>query len=81
MIATFADDTKIYKVINKEADASAMENDVENFQTSSANANLLLNTDKRNTRRITRKRSEIPLTCKLRDSVLKTTDYERDLGV
>ncbi len=33
-IATFADDTKIYKVINKEADASAMENDLANFQTS-----------------------------------------------
>ncbi|CAB3994226.1 Hypothetical predicted protein [Paramuricea clavata] len=45
-IATFADDTKIYKVINAKADASAMENDLANFQTSSANANLLLNTDK-----------------------------------
>ena len=48
-IATFADDTKTYKVINKEANASVLENDLANFQTSSANANLLiysLNTDK-----------------------------------
>ncbi|CAB4010406.1 Hypothetical predicted protein [Paramuricea clavata] len=45
-IATFADDTKIYKVINAKVDASAMENDLANFQTSSANSNLLLNTDK-----------------------------------
>jgi hypothetical protein len=80
-IATFADDTKIYKVINKEADASAMENDLANFQTSSANANLLLNTDKCKTLRITRKRNKINHTYKLQDSALKTTDYERDLGV
>ncbi len=52
-IATFADDTKIYKVINKEADASAMENDLANFQTSSANANLFLNTNTCKTLRIT----------------------------
>ena len=38
----FADDTKIYEMINTEADASAMENDLANFQSSSANANLIL---------------------------------------
>ncbi|CAB3993693.1 Hypothetical predicted protein [Paramuricea clavata] len=80
-IATFADDTKIYKVINAKADASAMENDLANFQTSSANANLLLNTDKCKTLRITRKRNKIDHTYKLQDSALKTTDCERDLGV
>ena len=80
-IATFADGTKIYKVINKEADASAMENDLANFQTSSANANLLLNTDKCKKLRITRKRNKINHTYKLQDSALKTTDYKRDLGV
>ncbi len=80
-IATFADDTKIYKVINKEADASAMENDLANFQTPSANANLLLNTDKCKTLRITRKRNKINHNYKLQDSALKITDYERDLGV
>ena len=80
-IATFADDTKIYKVINAKADATAMENDLANFQTSSANANLLLNTDKCKTLRITRKRNKIDHTYKLHDSALKTTDCERDLGV
>ncbi|CAB4038149.1 Hypothetical predicted protein, partial [Paramuricea clavata] len=80
-IATFADDTKIYKVINAKADASAMENDLANFQTSSANANLLLNTDKCKTLRITRKRNKIDHTFKLQDSALETKDCERDLGV
>ena len=78
-IATFADDTK--KVINTKDDASDMENDLENFQTSSANGNLLLNTDKCKTLRITRKRNRIDHTYKLQDSALKTTDCERDLGV
>ena len=58
-----------------------MENDLANFQTSSANANLLLNTDKCKTFRITRKRNKIDHTYKLQDSALKTTDCERDPGV
>ncbi len=64
-IATFADDTKIYKVKD-------LQNDLANFQTSSANANLLLNTDKCKTLRITRKRNKINHTYKLQDSALKT---------
>ena len=81
-IATFADDTKIYKVINTElADAYAMENDLANFQSSSTNANLLLNTNKCKALRITRKHNKINHTYKLQDSTLKTTDCERDLGV
>ena len=40
-IATFADDTKIYKVINTEADAYAMQNDLANFQSSSTKANII----------------------------------------
>ena len=66
-ITTFADDTTIYKVINTKDDASDMENDLENFQTSSANANLL-NTDKCKTLRITRKCNRIDHTFKLQDS-------------
>ena len=80
-IATFADDTKIYKVINTEADAYAMQNDLANFQSSSTKANLLLNTDKCKTLHITRKHNKINHTYKLQDTTLKTTDCERDLGV
>ena len=79
-IATFADDTKIYKVINTEADAYAMENDLANFQSSSTKANLL-NTDKCKALHITRKHNKINHTYKLQDATLKTTDCERDLGV
>jgi hypothetical protein len=57
-----------------------MENDLANFQTSSANTNLLLNKDKCKTLQITRKRNKIDHTYKLQDSALQTTDCERDLG-
>ena len=80
-IATFADDTKIYKVINTEAGAYAMQNDLANFQSSSTKANLLLNTDKCKTLHITRKHNKINHTYKLQDTTLKTTDCKRDLGV
>ena len=58
-----------------------MENDLANFQSSSANGNLLLNTDKCKTLHVTRKINKINHTYKLQDSTLKTTDSERDLGV
>ena len=59
-----------------------MENHLANFQSSSTNANLFLNTDKCKALHITRKHNKINHTYKLQDSTLKkTTDCERDLGV
>ena len=80
-IATFADDTKIYKVINTKEDALDRENHLVNFQITSTNANLLLNTNRCKTLRITKKCNKIDHTYKLQDSDLKTTDCKRDLGV
>ena len=70
----------MYAMINTEADASAMENDLANFQSSCTNTNLLLNTDKFKTLLITRKLNKINHTDKLQDSTLKTTDCEGTLG-
>ncbi|CAB4042235.1 Hypothetical predicted protein, partial [Paramuricea clavata] len=42
-IATFADDTTIFKTINSISDASALQNDLSNFQESSSSINLELN--------------------------------------
>jgi hypothetical protein len=39
-IAMFADDTKIFKTINSISDASALQNDLSNFQESSSTINL-----------------------------------------
>ena len=42
-IATFADDTKIFKTINSISDASALQYDLSNFEKSSTNVNQALN--------------------------------------
>ena len=80
-IATFADDTKIFKPINSVADAVSLQQDLTNFQESFSNANLELNTEKCKVLRITRKLAKIDFPYKLHNSVLERTDHERDLGV
>jgi hypothetical protein len=58
-IATYADDTKLFKEINCLDDATALQDDLSNFETSSTNAGLQLNTAKRKAPRVTRRRKAI----------------------
>ena len=80
-IAIFADDTKIFKTINSISDASALQNDLSNFQESSSSINLELNNTKCKVLRVTRKHNKITYPYKLNDTILECTDCERDLGV
>ena len=80
-IAVFADDTKIFKTINSISDASALQNDLSNFQESSSSINLELNNTKCKVLRVTRKHNKITYPYKLNDTILECTDCERDLGV
>ena len=54
-IATFADDTKIFKTIESSSDASALQDDLTKFEEISANINLELNPIKCKVLRVTRK--------------------------
>ncbi|CAB4020226.1 Hypothetical predicted protein [Paramuricea clavata] len=61
-IATYADDTKLFKEINCLDDATALQDDLSNFETSSTNAGLSglqLNTAKCKAPRVTRRRQAI----------------------
>ena len=80
-IAIFADDTKIFKTINSISDASALQNDLSNFQESSSSINLELNNTKCKVLRVTRRHNKITYPYKLNDTILECTDCERDLGV
>ncbi|CAB4007093.1 Hypothetical predicted protein [Paramuricea clavata] len=73
-IATFADDTKIFKTVNNVSDAT-------NFKENSSKANLILNTQKCKVMRITRKHHKTEYPYKLHDAVLESAVHERDLGV
>ena len=80
-IATFADDTKIFKTINSISDASALQYDLSNFEKSTTNVNLALNVSKCNVLRVTRKHNQIVYPYKLNDTLLESSDCERDLGI
>ncbi|CAB3994357.1 Hypothetical predicted protein [Paramuricea clavata] len=80
-VAAFADDTKIFKVINSRTDAMLLQNDLLNFNSSSSNAGLHLNTSKCKTLQVTRKHNKIDFPYQLQDTILEKTDCELDLGV
>jgi hypothetical protein len=80
-VAAFADDTKIFKVINSRTNAMLLQNDLLNFNSSSSNAGLHLNTSKCKTLQVTRKYNKIDFPYQLQDTTLEKTDCELDLGV
>ena len=80
-IATFADDTKIFRTISSTSDASSLQEDLPNFEVCSSNVNLELNAEKCKILRITRKQKKIEYPYKLHNNVLESTEFERDLGV
>ena len=72
----FFDDTKIFKVINSRTDAMLLQNDLLNFNSSSSNAGLHLNTSKCKTVQVTRKYNKIDFPYQLQDTTLEKTDCE-----
>ena len=80
-ISTFADDTKIFNTIYSISDASALQYDLPNFEKSSTNVNLALNVCKCKVLRVTRKHSQIVYPYKLHDTLLESSDCERDIGI
>ncbi len=80
-IATFADDTKIFRTISSNSDAVALQTDLTNFEESSKNVNLILNASKCKVLRVTRKHNKIIYPYKLHETILTSTECERDLGV
>ncbi|CAB3996295.1 Hypothetical predicted protein [Paramuricea clavata] len=80
-IATFADNTKIFKTINSISDAAALQCDLSKFEKGSTNGNLELNASKCKVLRVTRKHNKIIYPYTLHNTILGSTDSERDLGI
>ena len=80
-IATYADDTKIFKEISNIGDAKALQEDLTNFESTSFDAGLLSNSSKCKTLRVTRKHHSIEYPCTLQDDILRDSENERDLGI
>ena len=80
-IATYADDTKIFKEIHNIGDAASLQEDLSNFESSSSDMGLHLNTSKCKALRVTRKHRQIKYPYTLQDNMLENVENERDLGV
>ena len=81
-IATFADDTKIFRTISSTHDATSLQEVLTSFEVCSNNVNLILNVKKCKILRITRKQKKIEYPYKLHNTALECTELvERDLGV
>ncbi len=80
-IATYADDTKIFKEISNIGDVTALQEDLTNFESSSLDAGLFLNSSKCKTLRVTRKHHSIEYPYNLQDDILDDSENERDLGI
>ena len=77
-IATFADETKIFKTVDNVSDASSLQEDLTNFEENSSKVNLILNAQKCKVMRITRKQHKIEYPYKLHDAVLESTVHKRE---
>ncbi len=74
-IATYADDTKIFKEISNIGDATALQEDLTNFESSSLDAGLFLNSSKCKTLRVTRKHHSIEYPYTLQDDILDDSEF------
>ena len=80
-IACFADDTKLYKCIDSNPDASLLQRDLTNLGNWSASSGLTFNEDKCKCQRITRKVKPVEHSYQLAGKPLEVTTAEKDLGV
>ena len=73
-IATYADDIKIFKEISNIGDAKALREDLTNFESTSFDTGLLLNSSKCKTLRVTRKHHSIEYPYTLQDDILRDSE-------
>ena len=80
-IASFADDTKLFKKIDSTTDAISLQSDLSNPENWSTPPGLVFNKEKCKCQRITRKKNPIKHEYKTNNKSLVVTDKEKDLGI
>ena len=79
-IASFADDTKLFKKIDSTTDAIFLQSDLSNLENWSTSSGLVFKQDKCKCQRITRKKNPIKHEYKINNKSLVVTEKEKDLG-
>ena len=80
-LACFADDTRIYKLIDSVGDSKALQHDLDSLMDWSISTFLQFNQQKCKSQHITRKRNPIEQQSFMNGSVLDVTAAEKDFGV
>lgn len=80
-VATFADDTKLFKAISNMTDSSSLQKDLEDLGQWSLSSGLKFNESKCKVQTISRKKNNVFHPYSMNNIHLKRTKEERDLGV
>jgi hypothetical protein len=80
-IASFADDTKLFKKIDSTTDAISLQSDLSNLENWSTSSGLVFNQDKCKCQRVTRKKNPTKHEYKINNKSLVVTEKENDLGI
>ena len=80
-IASFANDTKLFKKIDSTSDAISLQSDLNRLEKWSASSGLVFNQDKCKCHRVTRKKNPIKHEYKINSKSLVVTEKEKDLGI
>ena len=80
-VASFADDTKLYRRVDSTQDAVLLQNDLDNLQVWSSSSGLVFNQNKCRQQHITRKFKPVEFQYNINNKPLEVTLHEKDLGV
>ena len=80
-VASFADDTKLYRRVDSTQDAILLQNDLDKLEAWFISSGLVFNKKKCKQQHITRKFNPVEFQYKINDKPLEVTNHEKDLGV
>ena len=80
-VASFAEDTKLYRRVDSTQDAILLQNDLDKLEAWSISSGLVFNQTKCKQQHITRKFNPVEFQYKINDKPLVVTNHEKDLGV
>ena len=80
-VASFADDTKLYRRVDSTKDAILLQNDLDKLEAGSISSGLVFNQKKCKQQHITKKFNPVEFQYKINDKPLEVTNHEKDLGV
>ncbi|CAB3998163.1 Hypothetical predicted protein [Paramuricea clavata] len=80
-VASFADDTKLFKCVDSHIDGASIQSDLDNLEEWSTSSGLVFNQNKCKCQRITRKKTTTEFPYTIKNKTLAVTTEEKDLGV